>query len=52
MEGNRLSGGIPSELCHLADLLTELYLDGNQLTGQGAVSDYMEEHHPDCDVSM
>jgi hypothetical protein len=30
-----------------------LYLNGNQqLTGQEALRDYMEEHNADCDIQL
>jgi hypothetical protein len=32
--------------------LTDLYLDDNLLTGQEAFREYMEEHHPDCDLYL
>jgi Leucine-rich repeat (LRR) protein len=47
---NQLSCPIPSELGQLA-ALEYLNLCGNQqLTGQEALRDYMEEHSPDCVV--
>jgi Leucine-rich repeat (LRR) protein len=52
LDGNQLSGPIPAELGQLA-ALEYLFLDGNQqLTGQEALRDYMEEHNPDCVIQL
>ena len=48
--GNELSGPIAAELGQLGVL--ELSLHENQLTGQQAFDAYMEEHNPDCELSM
>jgi Leucine-rich repeat (LRR) protein len=53
LSNNQLSGPIPAELGQLV-ALTTLYLCGrhNQLTGQEAFREYMEEHNPDCDLEL
>jgi hypothetical protein len=48
---NKLSGPIPAELGQLG-ALTNLYLNYNQLTGQEAFREYMQEHHPDCELGL
>ena len=48
---NQLSGPIPEELGQLG-ALTGLYLGATQLTGQEAFREYMEEHHPDCELEL
>ena len=50
LDHNELSGPVPANLGQLA-ALQYLLLNGNQqLTGQEALCDYMEEHSPDCVV--
>jgi hypothetical protein len=50
---NELSGPIPVELAQAgAGSLGELYLQGNQLSGQEAFRECMEEHNAECDLEL
>ena len=48
---HQLSGPIPAELGQLGALI-DLYLYDNQLTGQEAFCEYMDEHCPGCYLEM
>jgi hypothetical protein len=49
--GNQLSGAIPAELAQMPALI-DLYLHNNQLSGLEAFRSQMEEHNPECTLTL
>ena len=53
MEDNFLTGAIPVELAQAGEgALVQLALYGNQLSGQEAFRECMEEHNAECDLEL